>query len=257
MTRGDIMCEMEECYSAMGRWDEAEGCLETAMATPPVRLEYQSKVAWHLYQRQGDVEGAIDTIRRCLARDDKNGKLWYYLGRIHLDQRNYEDADEALLNACERDASSVQTWMALGELYSAVGKDDFAMRALERATELDESGQGAKNKLASLFEKTGRTGNAMALYDSMDPDDPKVKLRKNQILHNAALRLQRIFRGNQARKAMANRSQRRAVRNYGMRAPLRAGGFVVGSSPQRPGAPQRPPALGAAGQFRSSFDFKT
>ena len=53
-----------------------------------------------------------------------------------------------------------------------------------------------------MFEKHGQTSRAMQIYNNMDPNDPQVKLRSNQILHNAALKLQRIFRGHKARKLM-------------------------------------------------------
>lgn len=76
------------------------------------------------------------------------------------------------------------------------------MRALQRCTELDREADGAWSLMARMFEKHGQTSRANQIYDNMDPNDPYVKLRRNQILHDAALKLQRIFRGNQARKEL-------------------------------------------------------
>jgi hypothetical protein len=45
-----------------------------------------------------------------------------------------------------------------------------------------------------------------------DPDDPQVKFRQNQILHTAALRLQRNFRGHLARKQITRMRYRQVVR---------------------------------------------
>ena len=53
--------------------------------------------------------------------------------------------------------------------------------------------------MANIFEKTGMGSKAMDIYDKMDPNDPAVKHRQNQILHRAAIKMQAVFRGHQAR----------------------------------------------------------
>ena len=52
----------------------------------------------------------------------------------------------------------------------------------------------------------------------MDPNDPRVAARKEEILTAAATRVQRVFRGHAARDALrAKERGRRVVRQYGAR----------------------------------------
>jgi len=79
----------------------------------------------------------------------------------------------------------------------------------------------------------------------MDPNDPQVKFRQNQILHTAALRLQRIFRGYLARKQITRMRYRQVARNYGHRAPLRTA--IAGASPR----------LAAGGEYLQRWEIKS
>jgi|AntAceMinimDraft_5_1070358.scaffolds.fasta_scaffold12620_2 hypothetical protein len=67
--------------------------------------------------------------------------------------------------------------------------------------------------MARMYEKHRQTSRAMQIYNNhMDPEDPAVQLRRNHILHAAALTLQRVFRGRQARKLVARIRGMRQVR---------------------------------------------
>ena len=49
--------------------------------------------------------------------------------------------------------------------------------------------------MAAIFESHGQTGRAMEVYASMDQSDERVVTRQAEILTEAALKLQRTFRG--------------------------------------------------------------
>ena len=229
LARGDILCEMEACFAGMGETEAGEECMRRATEeSMPVRPENIAKVAWFRYQLSGDSDTTLRQLNECLTRGaktltkKKQAEVHAMLGRVHLDRREWGDAERHLAMSCKREPDVHNTWLALGELYSATGRDDMAMRALHRCTELDQEAGGAWSMMASMFEKHGQASRAMNIYDRMDPNDPRVKMRQNQILHNAALRLQRIFRGHQARKKMFRNQTRHVARNYGARAPLRS-----------------------------------
>ena len=70
--------------------------------------------------------------------------------------------------------------------------------------------------MAAIFESHGQTGRAMEVYASMDQSDERVVTRQAEILTEAALKLQRTFRGKKARDAFERRRKtRRARRTYG------------------------------------------
>jgi hypothetical protein len=70
--------------------------------------------------------------------------------------------------------------------------------------------------MAAIFESHGQTGRAMEVYASMDQNDARVVKRQEEILTEAALKLQRTFRGKKAREEFERRRKtRRARRVYG------------------------------------------
>ena len=70
--------------------------------------------------------------------------------------------------------------------------------------------------MASIYEKHGQPGRAYETYERMDDADPRVANRKREILTAAAVKLQRVFRGNKAREAMRKAARGRvARRQYG------------------------------------------
>ena len=87
---------------------------------------------------------------------------------------------------------------------------DFVHPALRRARHV------ALASMAAIFESHGQTGRAMEVYASMDQSDERVVRRQTEILTEAALKLQRTFRGKKAREAFERRRKtRKARRVYG------------------------------------------
>ena len=208
-----------------------------------------------LYLLDGDAETALSQLHACLKREGvltrkKQAEVHALLGRAYMDQRDWGSAEKHLALSCKREPNVLNTWMCFAELYSATDRDDMAMRSLQRCTELDRAAGGAWSMMAKMFEKHGQASRAMAIYENaMDPDDPSVALRRNKIRHDAALKLQRIFRGHQARKQMMKNQTRQVARNYGARAPLRGHleGAKGGEYPQRWEIKRTLPGTAAAG----------
>ena len=203
--------------------------------------------------RAATSKGKGDALSR-----EREAEVRATLGKVCAELGRREDAEKHLGAACARDPNNADAWLGLGELYRDVGRDDASMAALRRCVELTEDvavdrederrmtrggggggGATAENlaenlesldprrvatraaalaAMAAAFERRGRHGRALEAYERMDPNDPRVAARKEEILTAAALRLQRVFRGHKAREALRAKGRgRRVVRQYGAR----------------------------------------
>ena len=105
-------------------------------------------------------------------------------------------------------------------LQKVKGKGSFSERHKKASDFVDPNLRRARHvalaAMAAIFESHGQTGRAMEVYASMDQSDERVVQRQVEILTEAALKLQRTFRGKKAREAFElRRKTRRARRVYG------------------------------------------
>ena len=105
-------------------------------------------------------------------------------------------------------------------LQKVKGKGSFSERHKKASDFVDPNLRRARHvalaAMAAIFESHGQTGRAMEVYASMDQSDERVVTRQAEILTEAALKLQRTFRGKKARDAFERRRKtRRARRTYG------------------------------------------
>ena len=105
-------------------------------------------------------------------------------------------------------------------LQKVKGKGSFSARHKKASDFVDPNLRRARHvalaAMAAIFESHGQTGRAMEVYASMDQSDERVVQRQVEILTEAALKLQRTFRGKKAREAFERRRKtRRARRVYG------------------------------------------
>ena len=84
-------------------------------------------------------------------------------------------------------------------LQKVKGKGSFSERHKKASDFVDPNLRRARHvalaAMAAIFESHGQTGRAMEVYASMDQSDERVVTRQAEILTEAALKLQRTFRG--------------------------------------------------------------
>ena len=143
MSRGDIMCELDECYRNLGQNDRAEECMDSALEEHPVRPKNVLALAWHMYHRTKSANGPMLLLRKLLERDEGNAAAWHILGKIWLDDGDLDKAEDALEQSREIDPEKVALWETFSTLYSKRGESERALSALQRAAELDQASGGA------------------------------------------------------------------------------------------------------------------
>ena len=161
-----------EAYRAQGRDDEAIRDLREAMrrapdATQPIvalgdlydgrgdtaraselytqaaaRLQDQDprllyKLALARY-RSGSPAGAIEPLRKAIARNDSNGEAHYLLGLVYRDTQDLDRAVASLERAVKVAPSLVPAREELADLYRAIGRPVDEMRQLQTLAAIDE-----------------------------------------------------------------------------------------------------------------------
>ena len=126
---------------------------------------------------------------------------------------------ERAADRAEMDARLAREAEAL-RLQKVKGKGSFSLRHEKAKDFVHPNFLRARHvalaSMAAIFEGHGQTGRAMEVYAAMDQSDERVVERQTEILTEAALKLQRTFRGKKAREAFdLRRKTRRARRVYG------------------------------------------
>jgi tetratricopeptide (TPR) repeat protein len=99
--------------------------------------EIRAAFALHLEGRSDD---ARTRINAALATKPTNAEALYYLGRIDLDQKKYNDAETHLKEAAKLDAKLPDVWAYLAMAYLGMGQQRNALDALRN---LDAQTSGA------------------------------------------------------------------------------------------------------------------
>jgi protein phosphatase len=106
----------------------------------PRDLETYAAFADHLAGRSDE---ARKRINAALAAKPDNAEALYYLGRIDLDQKKYDEALNRLKKAGELDSKLPNVWAHLAEAYLGLGQTRNAIDALQRISAPSPSAPGA------------------------------------------------------------------------------------------------------------------
>lgn len=160
-TADSVEIHLGKGYEALKqeKYDEAEKEFRAALASDPdLALRARFPLAAALYEQHKSVESRreFEAVRRAVG--DQPG-IWYYLGRLDLDDRNYKGAVDKLSKASAAPPFP-DTAFYLGLAYLKQGSDQEAEKWLKKATELNPEDSRAEYQLATLYRKEGRQEEA-------------------------------------------------------------------------------------------------
>jgi tetratricopeptide (TPR) repeat protein len=114
---------------------------------------------------RGDIEGAIDTLRRAIASRPNDALYLSTLGSALIDSYRYDEAIDVLRQATQHDASLSSAWYNLGLAHMRAMQVDDAAIALRRALQLSpEIAISAYAMIGDLYRAEGRIGEAQSAY---------------------------------------------------------------------------------------------
>jgi len=102
--------------------------------------EVSSAFALHV---EGRSDEARTRINAALTANPSNAEAHYYLGRVELDQKKYDDAVTHLKEAAKLDAKLPDVWAYMAKAYLGLGQSRNAMDALLRLSAPATSAPGA------------------------------------------------------------------------------------------------------------------
>lgn len=93
-------------------------------------------------RRKGDLPGATVSLERALRIEPSNPLLWVEMGRLRMDQRNFQQAEamgrKALSMSVGDDRTQSAAWLLIADALRARGRNPQAQEALDKAHELSE-----------------------------------------------------------------------------------------------------------------------
>jgi len=141
------------------KYDEAEQEFRAALQIDPglvMRAQFPLAVALFEQRKNAESRREFEAVRTAVG--DQPG-IWYYLGRLDLDERNFKGAIEKLGKASARPPYP-DTAFYLGLAYLKQGSNQEAEKWLKKATELNPGDSRAEYQLANLYRKEGRQEEA-------------------------------------------------------------------------------------------------
>jgi tetratricopeptide (TPR) repeat protein/predicted Ser/Thr protein kinase len=147
-------------YMQMGRWDEAIAELQQALRLDPdLFLAYFSLNTIYLYEK-GDLDRAIETAERQLARDDRSARAYGQLAAAYVGKNDLRQAETAFRRSLDLDPRFVMDWYRLGHVLRLQGRYDEALKAHLHVLELDSRETSARYEAAAVAELAGDQASA-------------------------------------------------------------------------------------------------
>jgi tetratricopeptide (TPR) repeat protein len=146
------------------RYEDAEKEFRAAVAMDPsLGMRAQFPLAVALFEQHKSIEARheLDTIRQEVG---EQAGISYYLGRLDLDERNYEGAVEELEKVSSHPPFP-DTAFYLGMAYLKQGSDENAEKWLKKAIEINPDDSRAEYQLAILYKKQGRQEEANQAFE--------------------------------------------------------------------------------------------
>jgi len=204
-------------YAADGKWDEAISAFQAAKQFDPKHpLPYQH-LAWLLFWKKNDLQGAMSVIEQAIAVD--SGNIWpyihagdfylqrgdlaqasqwfasardvapeseyplFWMGKLALQERNTSLATELFTAAVQRNPSFVEALSSLGDVYAEQANYPQAITYYQRAIQVASRAQRVDlhMRLALAYKRNGQVNDAIAEFRQVLVLDPENEGARNAL----------------------------------------------------------------------------
>ncbi|MCQ2591893.1 MAG: tetratricopeptide repeat protein [Treponema sp.] len=165
------------CYTEAKMYTDAIRCYETALKAKPGWVEAIRDFSKLLIDCQKTKE-ASDLVHRSIDLHPDDSKLLCILGRIYIDQYDYDSAISTFQKAEEVDNTDIQILTGLAEALEKGEKPQEALDAVVKAMEIDPENRDIKKQfvhtLLSAEEYDAAQVNVQELYEDNGQNDLQV-----------------------------------------------------------------------------------
>ena len=157
--------ELAMLYQASDLLEAAEISYQNAETLDPQNDRWPYYLG-HIYKSQGRPAETVESFRRALERMPPQGNTGqeaaalYWLGEVHLDQDDLEQAEPLFSRALERDPNSAAALAGLGQVASARGDGAAAIGHFQEALALVPEATGMHYRLGMEYRKLGQMDQA-------------------------------------------------------------------------------------------------
>lgn len=125
--------------------------------------------------RNGDMDGAIATLKGLLDRNPAETNALYLIGMAYARRSMFPEAESALLKVTELAPRFAAAFYQLGGVQQSMDQPEKALAAYARAVELDPSNADAYYNSGLVLFKSNRIDESLAMFEKalvLRPDDP-------------------------------------------------------------------------------------
>jgi len=136
---------------------------------------------------QNKLDEAIATLHQAIALAPNDAQLHGGLGRIHLQQRQFADAEKELKAALQLDRNNLAYWKDLSSTYYLAGNCQATLAALDVVAKAEVPGAGAWFIRALCYDKLSQVQPALDAYRKFleldESKNPDQVWQANQRIH--------------------------------------------------------------------------
>lgn len=114
-----------------GQYREAEDLYRKALGVAPNHAEIHFRLAVHA-RRRGDHKGALKHLERATLLNNRDGRFFHLIGRIHNERHRFADAVQPLRHALACDPDNKIYQFHLSQVYERLGRTNEARAVLSR-----------------------------------------------------------------------------------------------------------------------------
>ncbi|MCF6158198.1 MAG: tetratricopeptide repeat protein [wastewater metagenome] len=160
-----------KCYQEMGDYSQSLEWFEKAQKTDTEEFDIIIDIA-ETKRMAGDIEGALDIIKRLLPSHGDSAELYYQWGHCLDDLGEYQEAHSKYEQALQLDPNHAGAIFRTAFNYDMDGEDEKAIEYYERCTELKPTYKNAFINLGILYEDKGAFEDAVYCFESVLDAEP-------------------------------------------------------------------------------------
>ncbi|MDN3510322.1 MAG: tetratricopeptide repeat protein [Candidatus Jettenia sp.] len=160
-----------KCYQELGDYSQALECFGRSKRTDIEEFDITMDIA-ETKRMSGDVEGALEIIKRFLPSHGNNAELLYQWGHCLDDLGEYQEALERYEQALQIDPNHAKALFRIAFNYDIDGEDEKAIEYYERCTKLNPTYKNAFMNLGILYEDKGEYDDAVYCFEAVLDVEP-------------------------------------------------------------------------------------
>ena len=181
----DALCQIGTCYEKQNQLDKAVNMYQQALQLDPKNYKTLEYLGWALAQNNQD--GSVH-LRAALSYASQNaaeeGDLHYLLGRVAIEEQRYADSKSEFQEAICKNPNSYAYWCSIGILYATAQQPQDAFDSFVKASNLAGDRDEIWLNMGILYEHCKQKPEALLAYEralSHQPNNALAKARKETL----------------------------------------------------------------------------